>query len=81
MLSIFFNKVSSAITFLCVKLVDRDWCHRKRMAEEEKSIKNFRAVAPTILEILPKKEIMLANFVKLTLPGFSNFDRIFMNSK
>ena len=81
MLSIFFNKVSSAITFLCVRLVDHGRCHRKRMAEEKKSIKIFRAVAPTILEILLKKEIMLVNFFKLTLAGFSNFDPTFMNSK
>ena len=80
-LSIFFNKVSSAITFLCVKLVDRGWCRQKRMAAEKKSIKNFRAVAPTIREILPIKEIMLRNFVKLTFAGFSNFDPTFMNSK
>ena len=80
-LSIFFNKVSSAITFLCVKLVNRKWCRRKRMAEENKSIKNFRAVAPIILEILRKKEIMLVNFFKLILAGVSNFDSTFMNSK
>ena len=77
----FFNKVSSAITFLCVKLVDRSRCHRKRMAKEKKSIKIFRAVAPTILEILLKKEIMLVNFFELTSAGFSNFDLIFINSK
>ena len=51
------------------------------MAKEKKSIKNFRAVAPTVLEILPKKEIMLVIFFKLTLAGFSNFDPIFINSK
>ena len=58
-----------------------NWCRQKRMAEEKKSIKNFKAVAPTVLEILPIKEIMLVKKVEPTFAGFSNFDPTFMNSK
>ena len=81
MLSFFFNKASPAITFLCVKLVDRDYHRRNSTAEENKSIKNFRAVTLTVLEILPIKEIMRDKNVELTFAGFSNFEPTFMNSK
>ena len=51
------------------------------MAKEKKSIKNFRAVAPTVLEILPIEENMLSKKVKPTSAGFCNFDPTSMNSK
>ena len=51
------------------------------MAEEKKSIKNFRTVTSTVLEIYPIKKIILNKKVKPTSAGFSNFDLTFINCK